>query len=164
MDTEGGANLSHYTEKLAAKGGAYFGPDEGSLDFEAVLAEIKLLATEQHQFKTLVIDSVSKLFNTAIAQEAERLGDKNAFGADKKPAVSYMRRLVSWLTRLPMNVLLIAQEKAEWGMVNGQREEIGATFDAWDKLEFELHLALHITKQGPNRMARVRKNPAARLS
>lgn len=158
IDTEGGADLGHYTDKLERSGGVYFGPDQGSLNFETVLEQVQALATEEHPHRTLVIDSITKLFNTTIAQEAERLGDKNAFGADKKPAVSYMRRLVSWLTRLDMNVLLVAQEKAEWGMVNGQHTQIGVTFDAWDKLEYELHLALHIAKEGTKRVATVRKS------
>lgn len=163
IDTEGGADLSHYTDKLAKSGGVYFGPEHGALDFGTVLEQVQALATEKHSYRTLVIDSISKLFNTAIAQEAERIenaGKKNEFGADKKPAVGAMRRLVSWLTRLDMNVILIAHEKAEWGKNDrtGEREEIGHTFDCWDKLEYELHLALHIFRAGPYpAKARVRK-------
>lgn len=159
IDTEGGADLSHYTDKLAKAGGVYLGPEQDSLDFDIVLEQVRALATEQHNFKTLVIDSISKLFNTAIAEEAERLGDKDAFGASKKPAIACMRRLIAWLTRLNMNVILIAHEKAEWGQnAKGERVEIGATFDCWDKLEYELHLALNITKQGSSRYAFVRKS------
>lgn len=160
IDTERGADMAHYTDKLTASGGRYLGPDQGALSFETVLEQVQALATEKHHFRTLAIDSVSKLFNTAIADEAERLGAKNAFGADKKPAVGAMRRLVSWLTRLDMNVILIAHEKAEWGknQQTGEREEIGATFDCWPTLEYELHLALNITKQGASRIARVRKS------
>ena len=158
IDTEGGADLGHYTDKLKNSGGVYFGPEQGSLDFETVIGQVQGLATEKHDFKTVVIDSISKLYNTAISDEAERLGDKDTFGASKKPAIAYMRRLVNWLTRLDMNVILVAHEKAEWGLVNGQRAEIGATFDAWEKLEYELHLCLHIIKAGPNRNARVRKS------
>lgn len=160
VDTEGGADLAHYTEKLEKAGGAYLGVDQGSLDFAEVMGQIKALATEQHEYRTLVIDSISKLFNTAIANEAERLADagkKNEFGADKKPAVSMMRQMVSWLTRLDMNVILIAHEKPLWGMVNGERQEVGVTFDCYDKLEYELHLCLNIVKLGGKHTARVRK-------
>jgi hypothetical protein len=159
IDTEGGADLQHYTDKLKASGGVYFGPEQGSLDFEAVIGQIQALATEKHTYKTLVVDSISKLYNTSIADEAERLGDKDAFGASKKPAIAYMRRLVNWLNRLDMNVILIAHEKTEWGVdAKGQRAEIGSTFDAYDKLEYELHLCLNIVKAGPNRFAKVRKS------
>jgi len=159
IDTEGGADLQHYTDKLKASGGMYLGPEQGSLDFETVIGQIQALATEEHGFKTLVIDSISKLYNTAISDEAERLGDKDAFGASKNPAIAHMRRLVSWLTRIDMNVVLIAHEKPEWGVdAKGQRAEIGNTFDAWDKLEYELHLCLNIIKAGPSRNAKIRKS------
>jgi len=159
IDTEGGATMAHYTDKLAASGGVYLGPDHGALDFETVIGQIQALATENHDYKTIVIDSISKLFNTAVANEAERLGDKNAFGADKRPAIAYMRRLVKWLSDIDMNVILIAHEKPEWGLnAKGERVEIGSTFDAWDKLEYELDLALNIIKVGASRKARVRKS------
>ena len=161
IDTEGGADLGHYTDKLTASGGVYMGPEHGALDFPTVLEQVQALATEKHEYRTLVIDSISKLFNVAISDEARRLGDKNAFGADKRPAIQYMRALVSWLTRMDMSVILIAHEKQEWGKNprTGEREEIGQTFDCWDKLEYELHLCLNIFKAGgyPSK-ARVRKS------
>lgn len=159
VDTEGGANLSHYTDKLSKSGGAYFGPEQGALSFEDIIEQIKALATEDHQYKTLVIDSISKIFYEEISREQERLGSSDQYGASKKPAVGFMRRLVSWIMRLDMNVILIAHSKAEWGLdAKGSRSEIGTTFDAWDKLEYELHLWLEISKAGPNRRAKVRKS------
>jgi hypothetical protein len=159
IDTEGGANLNHYTDKLKNSGGAYMGTDQGSLDFFTVIEQVQALATEDHIYKTLVIDSISKLFNTAISDEAERLGDKDAFGASKKPAVAYMRRLINWLSRIDMNVILISHEKTEWGLDGkGQRVEVGSTFDCWDKLEYELDLCLNIIKAGSTRNSRVRKS------
>lgn len=154
MDTEGGADLKHYTAKLEAAGGQYLGPSDGTLDPAFVLGQVRALASEEHGFKTLVIDSISKLFNSIIAAEAERLGDKNAFGADKKPAIAFMRSLVSWVSRLDMNVLFIAHEKATWI----EDKQGPPTFDCWDKLEYELHLALHAQKQGSSRIAQVRKS------
>lgn len=159
IDTEGGASRAHYMERLSKAGGQYLGVEEGSLDFEVVIDQIKALSTEKHKFKTVVIDSISKLFNNAVASEAERLGDKNAFGADKKPAIAYMRRLVAALGRLDMNVILIAHEKAEWGMdAKGDRVELGKVADCWDKLIYELDLALHCQKRGASRAAVVKKS------
>jgi hypothetical protein len=154
IDTEDGANLSHYTDKLEKSGGVYMGITDGSLDFQTVIDQVKALATEEHGFKTLIIDSITKLYNTVIANEAERLGDKDAFGASKKPAIGLMRQLVNWLCRLDMNVILIAHEKINWK----DGEQAGVTFDCWDKLEYELHLCLNIQKRGENRVAVVRKS------
>lgn len=163
IDTEGGANLAHYIERLDRSGGVYLGPAQGSNDFQVVLEQLQALATEDHDYKTVIIDSVSHLFGTEIANEQDRMATanrKDEYGASRKPATSYMRRIVNWLDRLDMNVLLIAHQKDEYGMnaTTNQREVIGATFDCWEKLEYILHLALNITKQGPSRKARVRKS------
>ncbi len=159
IDTEGGANLEHYTDKLKKAGGAYMGPEDGALDFQIVIEQLQALCTEKHAYKTVIVDSISKLFNSAIATESGRLGAKDEFGASKKPAIRAMRQLVSWVNRVDMNVLFIAHSKSEWGLnAEGQRVEIGQTFDCWDKLEYELHLCLEVTKRGPERTAKVRKS------
>lgn len=160
-DVEGGAKGPQYRELLKASGGAYMGPEDGTLSFDTLIDQMQALATEKHPYKTLIVDSLTKLFQTAIAQEAERLGDKDAFGASKKPAVAAMRRLVMWSTRLDMNIWFICHETTEWGIVNGQRAEIGKVADVWDKLIYELDLAIQATKRGPQRMAVVRKSRIA---
>jgi hypothetical protein len=86
---------------------------------------------------------------------------KDEYGASRKGAISYTRRMVNWLDRLDMNVVLIAHQKDEYGpnpKAPGERVVIGETFDCWDKLEYILHLAMQITKQGATRKARVRKS------
>ena len=154
IDTEGGANLSHYTDKLKKSGGVYFGPEQGSQDFSEVIGQVKALATEKHEYKTLIIDSLSKIFNNEISKEMDKLGDKDAFGASKKPAVKLTRQLINWIDRIDMNVILICHEKPVWA--NG--EQSGVTFDAWEKLEYELHLCLNIEKRGASRKAIVKKS------
>lgn len=160
IDTEGGARLGHYQDKLAASGGGYFGPEDGALDCWAVVGQIEALATEAHDYKTLAIGSITKLYQSIIASEQMRLGDKDQFGASKKPAVSFMRRLTLWLHRLDMNVLLEAHEGTEWGISpkTGMREEIGAIPDVWDKLVYELDLTLRLEKRGPARVCVVKKS------
>src|SRR3954465_3746399 len=73
IDCEGGANLGHYTDRLKAAGGAYMGPSDGANDFNVVTEEIVTLATTTHHYRTLVIDSYTKIFNTAIAAEHQRM-------------------------------------------------------------------------------------------
>lgn len=155
IDTENGANLGHYTDKLKKSGGVYMGQEDGSLDFNEVIEQVKALASEKHNYKTLVIDSVSKLYNTAAADAAEKGGDD--FGRDKKEANKPMRRLISAIGRLDMNTLLIAHEEPLWGGAGKDRSVIGATFDCFKKLEYELHLALNIQKRGNSRVAVVNK-------
>lgn len=155
IDTEGGADLSHYREKLQAAGGMYFGPDQGSLDMTAVIGQIEALATEKHPYKTVVIDSITKLWNVTISEETERLGDKDVFGASKKVPTRLMVRLLRWLNRADINAIIICHQKDAWGKDDkGNREVVGMTFDAWEKLEYELHLVLRINKIGSGASAR----------
>jgi hypothetical protein len=154
IDTEGGATRQQYTDKLDKSGGVYFGVEQGSQDFNEVIEQVKALATEEHGFKTLIIDSITKLTNIEIANEMERLGDKDAFGASKKPAIQKTRKLLNWLDRLDMNVILIAHEKPLWA----DQKQIGVTYDAWEKLEYELDLVFNIVKQGDSRKAKIQKS------
>lgn len=158
IDSERGASLKHYQEKLKAAGGSYFGVDEGSLDPDCVLEQVQALATEKHAYKTLVIDSITKIYQTAIAKEAERLGDKDVFGASKKPAVTFVRRLLGWITRLDMNVWLVAHETGEWSGSGKDRVEIGKIGDVYEKVIYELHLTLQAQKRGNSRVAVVKKS------
>lgn len=160
IDSEGGARLAHYQKKLKEAGGGYLSQEDGALDFPTVLEQIQALTTEKHPYQTLAIGSITKLYQVAIAHEAERLGDKDAFGASKKPAIAYMRRLVNWIQRLDMNVLFEAHEALEWGInpKTGNREEIGQLPDIWDKLIYELDLTLRLEKRGTSRVAVVRKS------
>lgn len=156
IDTEGGANLPHYTDKLKASGALYMGPEDGACEFSAVLDEIQTLATTEHDRKTLVIDSFSKLFNNQIAQtqdQLERGVKEDAFGLSKKAAIKYTRRMLYWFDKLDMNVILICHQKDDWK--DGKLQ--GVTFDGWDKLGYELHLALRIQKEGNSRKAYIGK-------
>lgn len=154
IDTEGGASREHYIQKLKTAGGVYLGPEQGSQNFDTVIEELKILATEEHPYKTVVIDSISKLYNNEIFKEADRLGSKDAFGASKKPATAMTRRLINWIDRIDMNVIIIAHEKPMWE----KQEQIGYTFDAWDKLEYELDLAIQVQKAAGKRVGLVRKS------
>ena len=164
IDTEGGANLNHYTDKLVESGGVYMGPEDGSTDFDVVLEQVRLLTTTKHDYRTLVIDSFSHLFGTRIALEYRRMEEgssrkdmANTFGAEKKPAVSTTKQLLTWFDKVDMTVILICHEAPDWKNKD-DKGNVPVTFDGYDKLKYLLHLALHIVKQGPSRKARVVKS------
>ena len=137
LDIEHGAKLPHYKKRLEEAGGGYLCTEDGTMDPEFVIGQMEALAQEEHGYKTLVIDSITKLYQNIIANEQIRLGDKDAFGASKKPAVGFMRRLVMWTQKLDMNIVFIAHEVSEWGTSpTGQRQEIGKIPDVWDKLVY----------------------------
>lgn len=158
IDCEGGSNLPRYTDKLKKSGGLYFGPEHGANDFAAVTEEIITLATTQHKYRTLIIDSGTKILGTAVAAEHERMEKagrdmEKTFGAEKKPALNWLRRWLRWFQAMDMNIVVICHEKDEYK----DGKLVGSIPDFWDKYTYELDLSLQIVKTGQSRKARVTK-------
>lgn len=156
IDTEGGANLPQYTQRLKASGGHYMGPEDGANDLKEIIEQVSALATEKHAYKTLIIDSITKPYMDEILKEGvrlERANIKNEFSRDKKPAVALMKRLISWVDKLDMNVIFVAREKNKWH--NGEQK--GFEADVYEQLNYELHLVLRISKEKEARIAEVTK-------
>lgn len=153
IDCEGGAVEPQYVEKMKAVGAWYMGKEDGSQDFKTVIEQLKELATTKHDYKTLVVDSFSKLYNLTAAIAEEKVG--NVYAADKKEAQKPTRQLQIWMDKLDMTIALVCHSKAEWK--NGQ--PTGATtFDGWDKLKFDLNLWLELVLTGRKRDLVVRKS------
>ncbi len=146
IDTEGGATRPQYQEKLKAVGGAYFGKEEGSQDFDSVLEEVRQLATTKHDYRTLIIDSFSYLYMLEAAIAEERVGSD--FGRDKKEAQKPTKQLVRWLEKLDMTVIIICHSKPKWARKGKEIYQEGTTFDGWDKMEYLLDLWVEIPKGG----------------
>ena len=156
MDTEGGATREQYVKKLNDAGGIYFGREQGSQDFQEVINQVRELATTPHKFKTLVIDSFSKLYNIEAAAAEDRIGSD--FGKDKREADKPTRKLLTWLDRIDMNVLLICHKKDKWERRERELIYAGETFDGYKKLDYELDLWLKTKMLGSKRMATVAKS------
>jgi len=159
IDTEGGANLPHYTDKLKKVGALYVGPEDGACDFDVICDEVKELATKPHDRKTLIIDSYSHIYNETIQKEYDSLKSKGQdpagfFGKEKKPAISATRKIMSWLSRIDMNCLLICHQKDVWQ----DQKVVGQTLDGWERLIYSLNLVVQVIKQGNVRKGRVIKS------
>lgn len=146
IDSEGGATREQYQAKLKKTGGAYFGKDEGSQDFRAVIEEVKQLTTTKHEYKTLIIDSFTYLYMLE-ASEAEAKGGSD-FGRDKKMANIPTRQLISVLEKCDLNIILICHSKTKWERRGKDIIDAGSTFDGYDKLEYILDLWIEILKGG----------------
>jgi hypothetical protein len=157
IDTEGGANLPQYTDRLKSSGGRYMGPEDGACDLVEIIEQVKALTTEKHEYKTLIIDSITKPFHAAIQKEMERMekaGEKDGFGASKKPAVKLIKRLMVWINdRLDMNVIIIAREKSKWS----KGEQVDYDADVHEDVSYDLNLVLRISKEKEARIATVTK-------
>lgn len=146
IDSEGGATRAQYQEKLKKSGGSYFGKEEGSQDFKAVIEEVKQLCTTKHEYKTLIIDSFTYLYMLE-ASEAEAKGGSD-FGRDKKMANIPTRQLISVLEKCDLNIILVCHSKTKWERRGKDIIDTGSTFDGYDKLEYILDLWVEIQKGG----------------
>jgi len=146
IDTEGGATRPQYQNKLKASGGAYFGKDEGSQDFNSIIEEVKSLVTTKHDYKTLIIDSFSYIYLLEAAEAELHIGSE--FGRDKKEANKPTRQLIRWLEKLDMTVIIICHSKPKWIKKGKEVVQEGNTFDGYDKLEYILDLWIEISKGG----------------
>lgn len=156
FDHEGSAKREQYRKRIAAQGGVYFGKEQGSQNYETVIEEVKLLATEKHDYLTAVFDSTSMLENMEAAIAEERIG--NDFGRDKKEAYKFTRQLLRWIERLDMAVIFIAHQKDKWGGSGKDRSVIGTTYDGYEKLEAVLDLWLEMSDANNKRICTVRKS------
>jgi hypothetical protein len=155
IDTEGGATREQYMEKLIASEGWYMGKEHGSQDFRAVIEQIKELSTTKHPYKTLVIDSFSKLWNMKRAEAEETVGSE--YARDKKEAIKPTRQLVRWLEKVDMNVVMVCHAVPKWSRNGKEIVQDGTYYDGWEKLEFDLDLWLEFKNLGKQFYYVVRK-------
>lgn len=158
IDTERGAENDQYTKALDKVGGAIF----QTMDFDELLTEVKSLLTENHQYKTLVIDPLTTLYNDLLDKSAiilknqskEKDATGTEFGRHYGEANKKMKHLLSLLLRLDMNVIITSHAKNEYA---GNMSVIGSTFDCYKKLDYMFDLVFEIQKRGKDRIGIVRK-------
>lgn len=158
IDTERGAENDQYVKILEEKGGAIF----QTSDFDELLTEVKSLLTEKHEYKTLIIDPLTTLYNDLLDKSAEKLKreskEKDAtgteFGRHYGEANKKMKHLLSLLLRLDMNVIITSHAKNEYG---NNLAVLGQTYDCYKKLDYLFDLVFEIQKRGKERVGVVKK-------
>jgi AAA domain len=159
IDTERGAENSKYVEILEKNGGSIF----QTMDFDDLLIEIKSLLTEKHDYKTLIIDPLTNIYNDLLDKSAAQIKktsrDKDAdgteFGRHYSLANKKMKHLLTLLLRLDMNVIITSHAKNEYGE---NMKVIKQTYDCYKKLDYLFDLVFEVVKRGPNREGVVRKS------
>ena len=154
IDTENGAIHSQYIELLKKSGSVIL--QTGSI--EEVMAEIKALKYDKHDFKTITIDSLTLLYANLV-NHYQPLVD-NKFAGHYQKANQDFSRLMSALLELDMNVLLTAHAKTLYdvGKTNGKvtMETCGDTFDCYKKTPYLFDLILEIRNIAGDRLALVK--------
>lgn len=121
-------------------------------DIHDVIQEVKSLLTEQHEFRTLVIDPITPVYNDLLDKCETQVGSD--FGRHYGAANKQMKRLANLIMALDMNVVITAHAKAEYG---ANFSKIGYTFDGWKQLDYWFDLVIELSKKGKKRMAKVAK-------
>jgi len=159
IDTEKGATNDQYVNIIKNSQGVVF----QTTDFDELIKEVKLLLTEKHEFKTLIIDPLTTLYNDLLDKCADKLKsisrEKDAtgteFGRHYGEANKKMKHLLSLLLRLDMNVIITSHAKNEYA---GNMSVIGTTFDCYKKLDYLFDLVFEIQKRGKERVGLIKKS------
>jgi hypothetical protein len=123
-----------------------------TVDVHEVIAEVKSLLTERHEFRTLVIDPITPIYNDLLEKMEARVGSD--FGRHYGAANKEMKRLANLIMALDMNVVITAHAKTEYGE---NLRKLGYTFDGWRQLDYWFDLVLELGKRGKKRMGKVVK-------
>ena len=156
IDTEKGSSNDQYVKIINDNGGAVF----QTTSFDEMLNEVRTLSTEKHDYKTIIIDPLTTVYNDLLERSAKkRSNDKDpdgtAFGGHYGEANKEMKKLLNLLLILDMNVIITCHAKNEYG---DNLKVIGTTFDGYKKLDYLFDLVFQIQKRGKNRVAMVRKS------
>ena len=146
IDCERGTE--NYDKLITASGSAVF----QTVDIHDVVQEVKSLLTEKHDFRTLVIDPITPLYNDLLEKCESKVGAD--FGRHYGAANKEMKRLANLIMALDMNVVITAHAKTEYGQ---NFSKLGYTFDGWRQLDYWFDLVVELGKKGKKRHAKVVK-------
>lgn len=152
IDTEKGAENDQYTKLIKKSGGVVF----QTADFNELMTEVKALLTENHEYKTLIIDPLTTVYDDLLDKSAKRNGTE--FGRHYAEANKQMKHLVNLLLRLDMNVIITSHSKTEYSISGKEMTAIGQTFDCYKKLDYLFDLVFQIQKRGKDRVGIVKKS------
>jgi DNA polymerase III delta prime subunit len=148
IDTERGAENDQYVKLLDERGGAVF----QTTDFDEMVKEVTSLLTEQHEYRTLIIDPLTTVYNDLTEKAAKKVGTE--FGRHFGEANRQMKHLMNLLLRLDLNVIITSHSKPEYG---DNLVVLGQTFDCYKKLDYLLDLVFFVHRRGKERVGMVKK-------
>ncbi len=149
IDTEGSTNKPQYVKAIEKVDGAVL----MTVDFDEMINEVRELLTTKHEYKTLVIDSLTPLYNDLLEKAERKVGTD--FGRHYGEANKRMKQLLNLLFRLDMTVIITSHSKNEYGQ---NLAILGQTFDCYKKLDYLFDLVFEIQKRGTHRVGLVKKS------
>lgn len=149
IDTEGATGKPQYVRLLKQSGGVTL----KTIDFDEMINEVRELLTTKHEYKTLVIDSLSVCYNDLLEKAERKVGTD--FGRHYGEANKRMKQLLNLLFRLDMNVIITSHSKNEYGQ---NLAVLGQTFDCYKKLDYLFDLVFEVQERGDKRVGIVKKS------
>ena len=160
IDTEKGTDF--YSDIIKKNNSVLF----QSVNPDEIREEIKELLTIKHEYKTLLIDPITQVYN-AIQEKWTRIFEKNTaskageiqdFGMRYWGKVkSEMKSLQRMILALDMNVIITSHQKDVYG---ANFSKIGTTFDSMRGDDYLFDLIFQIEKMNENRIAKTIKERA----
>ena len=114
IDTEEGAKMSKYVDNINNNKGALF----STRKFNDLAQELVALSGVEHPYETLVIDSITPIYDDLVEEERDRIkkeGRRTKISEEYQVANSRFKKMVWLLLDLPMNVVITAHAKREYG-------------------------------------------------
>jgi AAA domain len=145
---DGEKGTENYDKIITASNSVVF----QTTDMNEVVQEVKSLLTVPHDYRTLVIDPITTIYNDLLDKCETLVGAD--FGRHYGAANKTMKRLANLIMNLDMNVIVTAHAKAEYGE---NFRKLGYTFDGWRQLDYWFDLVVELGKKGKKRMAKVVK-------
>lgn len=149
IDTERGVENDSYVRLINRGQGVVYQTN----DFDEVLAEVTALLSENHPYKTLVIDPFTVLYDDLLDKSEKEVGSD--FGRHYSHSAKKVKRLMNLLLRLPMNVIMICHSKVQYGQ---NLAVLGKTYDGWKKLDYLFDLVFEVQKRPNGRVGIVKKS------
>lgn len=149
FDVEDTASKTKYAKLLNDNGSSII--VKPSMD--KIIHQIKALMSTKHDFKTVVIDSFTVAYDECLQEAENKVGD--SFGKHYSEADKKAKYLVSLLLKLDMNVIVLCQEKREYGK---NMQVVGDTYSGYKRLGYIFDLVLQTQVLGKHFTAIVRKS------
>lgn len=154
IDTEKGTDF--YSKSIINNNSAVF----QSLNPDEIKEEIKELLTVKHNYRTLIIDPVTQVYN-AVQEKWNRIFEKYAKDDKEKEVMDFGMRywgkvkqefkaLQRMMLNLDMNVIVTSHQKDVYG---SNFNKIGVTFDSMKGDDYLFDLVFRIEQRGDKRLA-----------
>lgn len=149
IDTEDTTSKKKYADMINKNGGSVLATG----DFDEILQQVKELMSTKHDFKTLVIDSLTIPYENLQADCERTTGSE--FGRHVTAANKKMKLLINLLLKMDLNVVICCQAKKEYST---NMSVVGQTYSCYNRLGYMFDLVFETQIRGDKFVAITKKS------